>query len=76
MIKLEEKEVFLYLDDTDLKVIEQELTDLRNSFQRDKRVMTEKYYLEGSKTILLLVYWDEEEVATYRFETVQGKSSY
>lgn len=70
MLKLESKEVFLYLDDTDLKVIEQELTDLRNSFQRDKRVMTEKYYLEDSKTILLLVYWDDEEVAKYRFQTV------
>jgi len=69
LIKLEEKEAYLFLDDTDIKVIEHELTDLHNSFSRDKRHMTWKYYLDGN-SIFLLVYWDDLEVKRFAFKKV------
>jgi len=68
MLKLDAAEAYLGLDDIDIKVIEQELWELRNSVNRLKRNMRHQFFLEDKKTITLVVYWDDKEVKRYRFQ--------
>lgn len=67
MKPIDEKVAFLGLDPVDIRVIEDELYNLRNSVQRFKRHMTHKYFLEDRNTIKLVVYWDDKEVEVFRF---------
>ncbi|MDF2789235.1 MAG: hypothetical protein K0S80_2333 [Neobacillus sp.] len=66
--KISEKEAYAGLDETDINVIEFELSSLIHSDQRTDREMTYHYFLENEDTISLFVYWDNEWVKTFRFE--------
>jgi len=72
MIKISSTEAFQGFDEIDIKVVDDELDGLFHSDARNDREMTYQYFLEDEKTITLKVYWDGEEVATYRFKN-KGK---
>lgn len=72
MIKIEESEARQSLTSMDLKVITQEIDDIYQSDQRFDREMTAQYFSDD-ENIYLKVYWDEKEVAHYRFDNKLNK---
>lgn len=67
MLKLSKERAYERLDDTDIKVAEQELDSLRSQAENTGKDMTYQFFLEDEKTIALYVYWNGEAVETYRF---------
>lgn len=71
-IKISRVDAYAGFDEIDFKVMDQELHSISNSDQRHGRELSMQFFLEDEKTIALKVYWDGEEVETFRFEN-KGK---
>jgi predicted DNA-binding protein len=72
MIKLAKVDAYQSMDETDFKIMDQELNDLFNSGQRNGREMTQEFFLEDENTILLVIYWDGVEVERFSFKNKGG----
>lgn len=68
MKKISKVDACRRLDEIDLKVMDQELGELLGSDQRNKREMSQQFYLTSDGDIILQVYWDKDLVLTLRFE--------
>ncbi len=70
MIKIAKVDAYQGMDETDFKVMDQELDLLWST--RGEQEMTQQFFLEDESTIALIVYWDRKEVANIRFSN-KGK---
>ena len=67
MIKISRFEAYQGMNETDFKVMDQELYQVIHSDERGNREVSYQFFLDSDQSIVLKMYWDKELVHTVRF---------